>query len=61
MLQGSTRGFDGRAVQVLRNPEDPSLPRGPLWLADASRDVTALGSAAVLSLVTLATAGFLVV
>src|ERR1044072_8065096 len=37
----------------------PGRLRGPLWLADAARDVTALGSHAVIVPLLLATIGFL--
>ena len=42
-------------------PGDMTNPIGPRWLEDMWRDVTALGSVAVLGLVTLACAGYLLV
>jgi undecaprenyl-diphosphatase len=59
VLEGTTQEFDTWAVHVLRQPGRPELPRGPQWLAGAGRDITALGSYAVLSLIVIAVAGFL--
>jgi undecaprenyl-diphosphatase len=59
MLEGEMQRFDVRVVEVLREPGNPAQPRGPSWLADAARDITALGGAAVLTLVTILVAGFL--
>lgn len=57
--EDETQTFDTWAVRVLRQPDNPELPRGPTWLAEAGRDITALGSNAVLALVVLAVAGYL--
>ncbi len=57
---GETQHFDEAVLRALRDPSDPSRPVGPWWAAGVGRDVTALGSFTVLSLVTLMTAGFLV-
>jgi undecaprenyl-diphosphatase len=59
VMEGTTQTFDTWAVRVLRQPDRPEFPRGPYWMAEAGRDVTALGSYAVLSLVVIAVAGFL--
>jgi undecaprenyl-diphosphatase len=59
VMEGTTQTFDTWAIRVLRQPDRPELPRGPRWMAEAGRDVTALGSYAVLSLVVIAVAGFL--
>ncbi len=56
---GDTHAFDHWVVDVLRNPEDPRLPRGPSWLVDATRDITSLGSWPVLFLVVSVAAGYL--
>lgn len=57
--EGGTQGFDERVLLAFRQPGNPALPRGPEWLADAARDVTALGSGTVLALVVVAVLGFL--
>jgi undecaprenyl-diphosphatase len=57
--EGDTQAFDQHVVDALRNPDNPHMPRGPRWLAEAGRDITSLGSAAVLTLMTLAAAGYL--
>jgi undecaprenyl-diphosphatase len=59
VLEGDTRAFDHWLLDALRNPEDPAWPRGPRWLVEIGRDITALGSSAVLTLVTVAVLGFL--
>ena len=50
-----------RWMRALRSAEDPSRPIGPLWLERWSRDITALGSGAVLTLVTLLVVGYLLI
>jgi undecaprenyl-diphosphatase len=59
VMEGTTQTLDTWMVRVLRQPDRPELPRGPRWVAEAGRDITALGSYAVLSLVVAAVAGFL--
>jgi undecaprenyl-diphosphatase len=59
VLEGDTHAFDAAVLRALRSGEDFGDPVGPRWLRNAARDVTALGSASVLLLVTLAVAGFL--
>jgi undecaprenyl-diphosphatase len=48
-----------RIVQLLRHPDQPALPRGPRWVAEVGRDITAMGSNVVLALIVAAVAGFL--
>jgi undecaprenyl-diphosphatase len=45
---GATQHFDEQVVRALRQPDHPAIPRGPEWLQDVARDVTALGGYAVL-------------
>jgi undecaprenyl-diphosphatase len=59
VLEGGTLAFDRAMLLKMRNPCDPSDPLGPKWVEELFRDFTALGSAGVLTLVTLAAAGFL--
>lgn len=61
VLEGDAQRYDEWVLRRLRSPEDPTEPVGPAWFKDAWRDLTSLGSAAVLSLVTLACAGYLLI
>jgi undecaprenyl-diphosphatase len=47
--------FDTEILLAFRHAGQPDSPIGPLWLQGAVRDVTALGSSAVLVLITTAT------
>ena len=59
VVDGETNAFDLRLLEALRDPDNPRLPRGPVWLREAGRDITALGSGTVLTLLTLAVAVYL--
>lgn len=59
VLEGDSRPFDRAVITALRTSGDLGDPLGPLWLEEGVRDITALGSNAVLGLITLAVAGFL--
>jgi undecaprenyl-diphosphatase len=59
VLEGETQAFDEWVLQVLRRPDGSGLPRGPNWLLEAGRDITALGGPAVLLLVTSLAVGYL--
>jgi undecaprenyl-diphosphatase len=61
VVAGKTRRIDEALIRSLRNPADPSDPIGPEWLEEMGRDLTALGGVAVLSLVTVAVVGFLLI
>jgi undecaprenyl-diphosphatase len=56
---GATQRFDEGVLRALRRPDDPSKPIAPAWFSEVSRDITALGSLAVLTLLTVAISGFL--
>lgn len=56
---GATQMFDEQILLALRTPEDLSDPVGPAWLEAAGRDITALGSVTVLTLVVSGTIGYL--
>jgi undecaprenyl-diphosphatase len=58
-LHGDSRALDEAALRALRDPRAPDHLRGPAWLASTARDVTALGSHAVLVPLLVASAGFL--
>lgn len=59
VLEGTTQRYDEWVLRLLRTPGDMTNPIGPAWFEDMWRDVTALGSATVLTLVTVAWAGYL--
>lgn len=59
MAEGETRGFD-TAVMLAMRTADHNDPLGPAWFEFAVRDITALGGYAVLTLLTLIAAGFLI-
>lgn len=48
--EGETLGLDKAVLMALRTPGDPADPIGPAWLEEAARDVTALGSFSVLTI-----------
>jgi undecaprenyl-diphosphatase len=59
MREGETLDFDRDLMMALRAPGQPHAPIGPSWLPDAMRDVTALGSTALITLATLTAAAAL--
>ena len=60
VMKGDTRVFDAALLLLLRNSPNPSDPLGPVWFEQTARDITALGSVGVLTLVTTAVIVFLV-
>jgi undecaprenyl-diphosphatase len=60
VLEGDSHSFDRAVLLALRNPADPGEPLGPRWLQEMMRDFTGLGGTGVLTLITLAVAGYLV-
>lgn len=61
VLEGDAQRYDEWVLRHLHAPDDPSDRIGPGWFEDAWRDLTSLGSAAVLALATLACAGYLLI
>ena len=55
---GEAFAFDERILLSFREPGNPDELRGPRWLEKVSRDITALGGNAVLTLVTIGAGGF---
>ena len=55
VVEGDTQHFDGRVIRWF------AAHRGPQWLQDVGRDLTALGGVTVLTLVTFAVVGFLMI
>jgi undecaprenyl-diphosphatase len=56
---GAPHSLDSDILLFFRVEGHPDTPIGPPWLQGATRDITALGSASVLTLVTAATAIYL--
>jgi len=59
VVEGETGAWDRRLLLALRSATDPALPWGPPWVLEMARDFTALGGVAVLTLMTLAVTGYL--
>ncbi|QDU46373.1 phosphatidylglycerophosphatase B [Symmachiella dynata] len=57
--EGETKQVDRAILLSLRNPSDLSDPWGPQWVEELVRDITALGGIGVLTLITLAVVGYL--
>jgi undecaprenyl-diphosphatase len=58
-VQGEIRAFDEAVLLALRDPSNLSDPIGPAWLQIMFRDITSLGGYAVVTLITLAVIGYL--
>ncbi len=56
---GATQHFDEAIIRSLRQPDNPAVPRGPVWFQDVARDITSLGGYSVLILLVGIVAGFL--
>jgi undecaprenyl-diphosphatase len=52
--------FDNWALSIARQPDNPQYLRGPHWVDEAVRDLTALGGAAVLTLAIVFVFGYLI-
>ncbi len=59
LADGDPLAFDRELLLLLRQPGDPATPIGPPWLHQAMIDVTALGSTALLTIITTLVAGYL--
>lgn len=53
VVEGDTLNFDRAILLWFRAPNHPEVPLGPLWFQEAMRDVTSLGSFAILGIVTV--------
>lgn len=58
VIEGSTRNLDRDLLLLLRTAGDHGNPIGPAWIEEVIRDLTAIGGVAILTLTTLAVAGF---
>lgn len=54
VVEGDTLNWDKSILLMLRVPGHPSEPIGPIWLQEAVRDITALGSFSLLTIIVLA-------
>jgi undecaprenyl-diphosphatase len=61
VFQGETRAFDEALLLAFRDPSNFSHPLGPAWLQIMFRDITSLGSYTVVTLITLAVIGYLLI
>ena len=52
--EGDTLVFDKAVLMLFRDPSAPATPLGPSWLVEAARDITALGSVSVLTILVVA-------
>jgi undecaprenyl-diphosphatase len=59
MHAGETRAFDNAIILAMRNPANHSDPIGPAWFEQDVLDISSLGSQAVVTIVSAATIGYL--
>ncbi|MCC6713569.1 MAG: phosphatase PAP2 family protein [Candidatus Dadabacteria bacterium] len=59
VLEGENRQIDTTILLMMRNGNDLANPLGPPWFEEMMRDITALGGVAVLTLVTIFSAIYL--
>jgi undecaprenyl-diphosphatase len=59
VTEGESRAFDRSVLLALRSAADPADPLGPRWMEEVARDLTALGGVGVLTLITAASVGYL--
>ena len=59
VMEGDTHEVDQALLLSMRNPADLTDPIGPGWVEEIGRDLTALGGNAILTLLTIAVVGYL--
>jgi undecaprenyl-diphosphatase len=59
VMEGEPLAFDRQILLAFRDAGNPAHPIGPAWVQEMARDVTSLGSFAVLAIVVGAGAGYL--
>lgn len=59
MVEGETKGIDKLLLLALHDAANGDKPIGPPWLQEAALEITALGSVAILTLVTVAAVAWL--
>lgn len=60
VVEQESASLDESLLLALRTPGDTNDPIGPAWVEEMARDFTALGGTGVLTLVTIAALGYLV-
>ena len=60
VLEHETGAFDRSVLLMLRSTAQTAVPIGPAWLEQAMVSITALGSTTVITMVTVLSAGYLV-
>ena len=61
VLEGESRAFDEWVLLALRSPGDPADPIGPWWVQRMFVDITSLGGTTVVTLITIAVLGYLII
>lgn len=61
VIEGETHAFDRAILLSMRSAHDLADPVGPQWLEEVARDITALGSFAVLVLLMVFVLGYLII
>lgn len=59
VVVGGTHDLDRELLLALREPANAADPIGPAWIEEAMRDISAMGSTAVLAFITLGIVGYL--
>jgi undecaprenyl-diphosphatase len=59
MMEGDTQAFDRAILLAFRDPANLADPIGPGWMPGAVRDLTSLGSTVMMTLIVIASAGYL--
>jgi undecaprenyl-diphosphatase len=59
VAEGDLSEVENRVLRAMRQPDDITKPLGPWWSAEMARDITALGGATVVTLVTTLVVGYL--
>ncbi|MCF3932738.1 phosphatase PAP2 family protein [Acuticoccus sp. M5D2P5] len=59
VMEGETHALDTAILLALRDANDPSNPLGPRWLEEMVRDFTALGGFGILTFITFAVSGLM--
>lgn len=60
VTEGDAHAYDRQIILALRNAEDLSDPIGPEWIEESLRDLTALGGFTIITLITAASLGYLI-
>jgi undecaprenyl-diphosphatase len=60
VMEGESRAFDEAVLLALRSPGDSAEPIGPWWVQTMFVDITSLGGTTVVTLITLAVLGYLI-